>query len=63
MKGVKRVFPALQLVHFDAHCDLRDDYEGQKLSHATVMKRVGELGRYNHAPDRDTFGHRQEFRN
>ncbi len=32
------------IVHFDAHCDLRDDYEGQKLSHATVMKRVRELG-------------------
>lgn len=43
MKGIKKRFSSLQLVHFDAHCDLRDDYEGQKLSHATVMKRVTEL--------------------
>ena len=31
-------------MHFDAHCDLRDEYEGQGLSHATVMKRVKDLG-------------------
>jgi agmatinase len=44
LKGVVKRFPDVQVVHFDAHCDLRDDYEGQKLSHATVMKRVRELG-------------------
>lgn len=44
MKAMKSRFNDLQIVHFDAHCDLRDDYEGQKLSHATVMKRVQELG-------------------
>jgi agmatinase len=44
MKAITRRFGGLQLVHFDAHCDLRDEYEGQKLSHATVMKRVKELG-------------------
>jgi agmatinase len=44
LKAVKKHFRAIQVVHFDAHCDLRDEYEGQKLSHATVMKRVKELG-------------------
>jgi agmatinase len=45
VKAVKnRIGGRLAIVHFDAHCDLRDDYEGQKLSHATVMKRVKELG-------------------
>ncbi len=29
----------LQIIHFDAHADLRDDYLGAKLSHATVMRR------------------------
>jgi agmatinase len=44
LKAVRRAFDTIQVVHFDAHCDLRDDYEGQKLSHATVMKRAKELG-------------------
>jgi agmatinase len=30
-------------LHFDAHADLRDDYLGQKLSHATVLRRAWEL--------------------
>ncbi len=33
----------LYIVHFDAHADLRDDYLGQKLSHACVMRRCHEL--------------------
>jgi agmatinase len=41
---MKERFGEIQIVHFDAHCDLRDEYDGQKLSHATVMKRVKELG-------------------
>lgn len=44
LKAMKKRFTDIQIVHFDAHCDLRDEYEGQKLSHATVMKRVKELG-------------------
>ena len=44
LEGIKKRFRDVQIVHFDAHCDLRDEYEGQKLSHATVMKRVKELG-------------------
>lgn len=32
------------LVQFDAHCDLRYAYEGNQLSHASVMRRVSELG-------------------
>ena len=48
LRAMKKCFKDMQketqIVHFDAHCDLRDEYEGQKLSHATVMKRVKELG-------------------
>ncbi len=32
----------LHIIHFDAHADLRDDYQGAKLSHATVMRRCLE---------------------
>ncbi len=29
----------MYLIHFDAHTDLRDDYMGEKLSHASVIRR------------------------
>ena len=37
-----KYYPDLIVVHFDAHADLREDYLGEKLSHATVMRRVYE---------------------
>lgn len=36
-------YPDLGVLHFDAHADLRDDYLGEKLSHATVLRRVTDL--------------------
>jgi agmatinase len=36
----KKFYKDLSVVHFDAHADLRDEYDGTKLSHACVMKRV-----------------------
>ncbi len=36
-------FDELYIVHFDAHADLRDDYLGQKLSHACVLRRCHDL--------------------
>jgi agmatinase len=36
-------FPDLAVVQFDAHADLRDDYMGEALSHATVMRRIWDL--------------------
>ncbi len=40
-KGSGTKFSVIQL---DAHADLRDVYEGTKLSHACVMRRIAELG-------------------
>ncbi len=31
------------VVHLDAHSDLRDDYEGSSINHATVIRRVCDL--------------------
>ena len=46
--GAARAFSKAGLdigfVHFDAHADLRDTYEGSPFSHACVMRRVAELG-------------------
>jgi len=45
--GAARAFKAagekIGFVHFDAHADLRDTYEGSKFSHACVLRRVHEL--------------------
>ncbi|GAA0077827.1 agmatinase [Clostridium sp. CTA-5] len=43
VKGVLKKYPDLHVIHFDAHADLRDNYLGEKLSHATVMRRVWDL--------------------
>ena len=43
VQAVFKHYPDLHVIHFDAHADLRDDYLGVKLSHATVMRRVWEL--------------------
>lgn len=43
VRAVKKRFPDLKIVHLDAHTDMRDDYLGARLSHATVMRRCLEL--------------------
>jgi agmatinase len=41
---LKEDFKPLKVLHFDAHPDLRDEYLGTKLNHATVMRRILEEG-------------------
>ncbi|QRN86671.1 agmatinase [Clostridia bacterium] len=36
----QKKYPSLVVIHLDAHADLRDDYLGESLSHATVMRRA-----------------------
>ena len=36
-------YPDLVLIHADAHSDLREQYEGSTINHATVMRRIAEL--------------------
>ena len=43
IRAFAKRYENLQVVHFDAHTDLRDDYLGEKLSHATVMRRTLEI--------------------
>lgn len=43
IRSFVKKYDDLHVVHFDAHTDLRDDYLGEKLSHATVMRRVLEI--------------------
>ncbi|MBN7771812.1 agmatinase [Clostridium aminobutyricum] len=43
VKAVFEKYPDLHVIHFDAHTDLRDDYLGESLSHATVIRRIWDL--------------------
>lgn len=43
IKACFQHYPDLYVIHFDAHADLRLDYEGEEDSHATVMRKVAEM--------------------
>ncbi len=43
VQAVAEKYKDLHIIHFDAHADLRDDYLGEKLSHATVLHRVWDI--------------------
>ena len=43
VRAVAKKYPDLHIVHFDAHTDLREDYLGETLSHATVIRRCWDL--------------------
>ena len=43
IRAAINIFPDLHILHFDAHADLRDDYLGEKFSHATIMHRAWEI--------------------
>ncbi len=42
-EAVLEKYPDLHLIHFDAHTDLREDYLGEPLSHACVIRRCYDL--------------------
>ena len=43
VRAVAKRHPDLRIVHFDAHADLREDYLGNPLSHACVLRRCHDL--------------------
>lgn len=43
VRAAKEKYPDLHLIHFDAHTDLREDYLGVSLSHASVIRRCHEF--------------------
>ena len=44
IKTLKEFYEDLKVLHLDAHLDLRDEYLGCKISHATVIRRIYEMG-------------------
>lgn len=43
VRAAAKKYPDLHILHFDAHTDLRDEYLGENLSHATVMRRCWDI--------------------
>lgn len=43
VRAAVKKYPKLHLIHFDAHTDLREEYLGEQLSHATVLRRCHDL--------------------
>ena len=43
VRAVLKKHPDLHIIQFDAHADLRDDYLGAQISHATVIRRCWDL--------------------
>lgn len=43
VRAVAKKYPNLHIIHFDAHSDLRNDYLGEPLSHASVMRRSWDI--------------------
>jgi len=44
VKAFARQYPELTIFHFDAHPDLYDDFDGNRLSHACPFARIMEAG-------------------
>ncbi len=63
VRAAAQRYPDLHILHFDAHADLREDYLGAKLSHASVIRRCHDSlgdGRIHQFCIRS--GDREEFR-
>ena len=43
VRAIYDKYPDLHVIHFDAHADLRDEYLGATLSHASVIHRVWDM--------------------
>lgn len=43
IQEVHKKYPDLAIIHIDAHADLRDQYEGEPLSHSTPIRKAAEM--------------------
>ncbi|MBO8170128.1 MAG: agmatinase [Thermoanaerobacteraceae bacterium] len=63
VEAAYKQYPDLVVLHFDAHADLRAEYVGESMSHATVMRKICDLiGGRNIYQFGIRSGTREEFR-
>ncbi|GGE82305.1 agmatinase [Priestia taiwanensis] len=61
-KAMYKKYPDLAIIHIDAHADLREEYEGEPLSHSTpIRKACGLIGAENVYSFGIRSGMREEF--
>ncbi|WP_017471067.1 agmatinase [Amphibacillus jilinensis] len=59
VQAVYKKYPNLKVIHIDAHADLREEYEGEVLSHSTPIRKICDL---IGAPNVYSFGIRSGMR-
>lgn len=42
-KAMHKIYPDMAIIHIDAHADLREEYEGEPLSHSTPIRKACSL--------------------
>ncbi|MGB8657152.1 MAG: agmatinase [Candidatus Zixiibacteriota bacterium] len=61
VKAYKEKYADLSVLQLDAHADLRDSYQQNKLSHACVMRRIAELSHFVGVGIRNLSAEEDEF--
>lgn len=61
IQAASEVFGRINIVHFDAHTDLRDSYLGTRFSHACVLRRVWNIGNVIQVGIRSVSREEKEF--
>ncbi|MCX6356082.1 MAG: agmatinase [Candidatus Aureabacteria bacterium] len=62
LRAVRKKHRRISILHFDAHADLRDSYQGTSLSHACAGRRASEMGRLVQVGIRSLSAEEEEFR-
>ncbi|RKQ31542.1 agmatinase [Oceanobacillus halophilus] len=62
VQAMYKKYPDMALIHIDAHADLREEYEGESLSHSTPIRKIcGLIGPENVYSFGIRSGMREEF--
>ena len=62
LRALRKKHRTLSILQFDAHADLRDSYQGTRLSHACAARRAAELGSVVQVGIRSLSTPEEEFR-
>jgi len=62
LRAVRGKFRRFSILHFDAHADLRDSYQGTPFSHACAGRRASEAGKLVQVGIRSLSREEEEFR-
>ncbi len=62
LRALRKKHRTLSILQFDAHADLRDSYQGTRLSHACAARRAAELGSVVQVGIRSLSASEEEFR-